>query len=295
MASYPPGSTFKPINGLIALQEQVISPETLFGCHNGYLFVGCHSHRSPLNLEDAIMVSCNSYFCQAYRRVLENPKYLTLSAAYEKWKLYLNEFGFGNKLGTDFVNELSGFIPSVSYFDKYYVKNRWKALTVISMAIGQGEVGTTPMQMANMTAAVANRGYYFTPHIVKSIGVNHTINQRFITKHQISIDSANFEEIILGMEAAVNSGTAAIAAMNDIIVCGKTGTAQNPHGKDHSVFIAFAPKDNPKIAIAVYVENAGFGATYAAPIASLMIEKYLKGEVTNKAREQSMLNLNLMQ
>jgi penicillin-binding protein 2 len=294
MASYPPGSTFKPINGLIALQEQVISASTLFGCNNGYLFVGCHSHRSPLNLEDAIMISCNSYFCQAFRRVLENPKYLSVSAAYQRWKEYLNEFGFGNKLGTDFVNELSGFIPSGNYFDKFYGRNRWKALTVISMAIGQGEVGTTPLQMANMTAAIANRGYYYTPHIVKSVGAGHRINQRFRTIHQISIDSTNFEEIILGMEAAVNSGTATIAALKDITVCGKTGTAQNPHGKDHSVFIAFAPKVNPKIAIAVYVENAGFGATYAAPIASLMIEKYLKGEVSNIVREQSILNLNLM-
>jgi penicillin-binding protein 2 len=164
------------------------------------------------------------------------------------------------------------------------------------MAIGQGEVGTTPLQMANMTAAIANHGYYYTPHIVKSIGSDHTIGSRFTTRHQISIDSSNFESIVLGMEAAVNSGgTATIAAMKDIIVCGKTGTAQNPHGKNHSVFIAFAPKENPKIAIAVYVENAGFGATYAAPIASLMIEKYLKGEVTNKAREQSMLDLNLME
>ena len=144
MASYPPGSTFKPINGLIALQEQVISPSTQFGCNSGYLFVGCHSHVSPLNLESAIMNSCNSYFCQAYRRMLENPKYLSVSAAYEKWKGYLNEFGLGSKLGTDFVNELPGFIPAVSYFDRYYGKNRWKALTVISMAIGQGEVGTTP-------------------------------------------------------------------------------------------------------------------------------------------------------
>jgi penicillin-binding protein 2 len=169
-------------------------------------------------------------------------------------------------------------------------------LTVISMAIGQGEVGTTPLQMANYTAAIANRGYYFTPHIVKSVGADHSIDQRFITRHKISIDSVNFESIVLGMEASVNSGgTSTVAAMKDIIVCGKTGTAQNPHGKNHSVFIAFAPKDNPKIAIAVYVENAGFGATYAAPIASLMIEKYLKGEITNKAREQSMLNLNLMQ
>ncbi|MCX6322394.1 MAG: penicillin-binding protein 2 [Bacteroidia bacterium] len=298
MASYPPGSSFKPINGLIALQEQVISPSTLFGCHNGYLFLACHSHRSPLNLEDAIMISCNSYFCQAFRKILENPKYPSVSEAYEKWKEYLNEFGFGNKLGTDFVNELSGFIPAGSYYDKYYGKGKWKALTVISMAIGQGEVGTTPLQMANMTAAIANRGYYYTPHIVKSVGTAKNINTRFTTKHLISIDSVNFEEIIKGMDAAVNGGagkTAGIAALKDIIVCGKTGTAQNPHGKDHSVFIAFAPKDDPKIVIMVVVENAGFGATFAAPIASLMIEKYLKGEVSNKNREQSMLNLNLMQ
>jgi penicillin-binding protein 2 len=296
MASYPPGSTFKPINGLIGLQEGVITPSTLFECHNGYLFVACHSHTSPLSLVGAIGNSCNSYFCQTYRRVLENPYYNTVADAYSKWKGYLNEFGFGNKLGTDFVNELSGFIPTTDYFDKYYGKNRWKALTVISMAIGQGEVGTTPLQMANMTAAIANRGYYYTPHIVKSVGSDHTIDSRFTSRHQISIDSSNFESIVLGMEAAVNSGgTATIAAMKDIIVCGKTGTAQNPHGKNHSVFIAFAPKENPKIAIAVYVENAGFGATYAAPIASLMIEKYLKGEILNKAREQSMLDLNLME
>jgi len=298
MASYPPGSAFKPINGLIALQERAILPSTEFACHNGYLFVGCHSHRSPLNLADAIMISCNAYFCQAYRKVLENPKYPTVSAAYEKWKEYLNAFGFGNKLGTDFVNELPGFIPDGSYYDKYYGINRWKALTVISMAIGQGEVGTTPLQMANMTAAIANRGFFYTPHIVKSLGADGYIDPRYTTKHLISIDSANFEEIIKGMDAAVNGGvgkTAGIAALKDIIVCGKTGTAQNPHGKDHSVFIAFAPKDDPKIAIIVVVENAGFGATTAAPIASLMIEKYLKGEISNKFREQSILNLNLMQ
>ncbi len=298
MASYPPGSTFKPINGLIALQEKVITPSTLFGCQNGYLFVGCHSHESPLNLEGAISHSCNSYFCQAFRKILENPGYLSVAKSYDKWKGYLNEFGFGSKLGTDFVNELPGFIPEGSYFDRYYGKNRWKALTVISLAIGQGEIGTTPLQMANMTAAIANRGYYYSPHVVKSIGHDGNIDPRFTKKHLISIDSLNFEEIILGMEAAVNGGagkTAGIAALKDIIVCGKTGTAQNPHGKEHSVFIAFAPKDDPKIAIMVFVENAGFGATYAAPIASLMIEKYLRGEVTNKEREQFMLNLNLMQ
>ena len=298
MASYPPGSTFKPINGLIALQEKVISPSTMFGCDNGYLFVGCHSHRSPLDLEGAIMISCNSYFCQVYRRILENSNYVSVSAAFQKWKGYLDEFGLGNILGTDFVNELPGFIPDVSYYNRYHGENKWKALTVISMAIGQGEVGTTPLQMANMTAAIANRGYYYTPHIVKSVGNEGSIKKQFTTKHLISIDSVNFEEVIKGMEAAVNGGpgkTAGVAALKDIIVCGKTGTAQNPHGKEHSVFVAFAPKNDSKIAIMVFVENAGYGATIAAPIASLMIEKYIKREISNKAREQYILNLNLMQ
>jgi len=295
MASYPPGSTFKLVNGLIALQEQVISPSTLFGCHSGYLGVACHSHASPLNLQTAIMISCNGYFCQVYRKILENPSYMSVSAAFEKWKNYVNEFGFGSKLGTDFVNELAGFIPATTYFDKFYGANRWKATTILSIAIGQGEVGATPLQLANTTAAIANRGYYYAPHIIKSVGEGHTIDQRYLTKHSISIDTANFEKIVLGMEAVVTGGTGTIAALKDIIVCGKTGTAQNPHGKDHSIFVAFAPKDNPKIAIVVVVENAGFGATYAAPIASLMIEKYLTGTIVNKEREKSMLNLNLMQ
>jgi penicillin-binding protein 2 len=296
-AKYPPGSTFKPINGLIGLQENVITPSTTFGCNSGYLFVACHSHSSPLDLIHGISNSCNSYFCQTYRRILENPKYPTISDAYSKWKGYLNEFGFGKKLGIEFTNELAGLVPSPAYFDKYYGKNKWKALTVISMAIGQGEIETTPLQMANMTAAIANRGYYYVPHIVKSIGQDKPVDQKYLTKQLINIDSANFETIILGMEAAVNGeggATARIAALKDIIVCGKTGTAQNPHGKDHSVFIAFAPKDNPRIAIAVFVENAGFGATYAAPVASLMIEKYLTGEITNKPMEQRMFELNLI-
>lgn len=296
MASYPPGSTFKPINGLIGLQEGVITEDTQFGCDYGYLFVGCHGHASPLNLAGAVANSCNSYFCQTYRKVLENRNYGSVSEAFNKWKEYLNEFGFGNKLGTDFVNELAGFVPSTAYYDKYHGKNKWKALTVISMAIGQGEIGTTPLQMANMTAAIANRGYYYTPHIVKEVGKGNSPDPKFSERHIINIDSANFNKIILGMEGAVNGapgGTAGIARIRDIIVCGKTGTAQNPHGKDHSVFIAFAPKDDPKIAIAVYVENAGFGSTSAAPVASLMIEKYLRDSVSNKAMEQRILNLNL--
>ena len=294
MASYPPGSTFKPLSGLIGLQENVISPSTMFYCNNGYLFVSCHSHESPLNLVSAIKNSCNAYFCQVFRRVLENPQYLSVPDAYGKWKNYLSEFGLGNTLGTDFVNELPGFVPAGSYYDRYYGKNRWKALNIISLGIGQGEMGTTPLQMANMTAAIANRGYYIIPHIVKSVGEPPVINEKFTEKHKIDIDSVNFEYIVNGMEMAVNEGgTAATSAIKDIIMCGKTGTAQNPHGKDHSVFIAFAPKYNPRIAIAVYVENAGFGATYAAPVASLMIEKYLKGQISNKGLEDYILNLKL--
>lgn len=294
MASYPPGSTFKPINGLIGLQENVITPSTLFACHNGYLFVDCHTHESPLNLEGAIKNSCNAYFCQTFRKVLENPIYPDVPQAYIKWKKYVNEFGFGNTLGTDFVNELPGFIPERTFYDRSLKTSKWKALNIISLAIGQGEIGTTPLQMANYTAAIANRGYYFTPHIVKSVGENNNTDPRFTAKHNIDIDSSNFEYIVNGMEQVVNGGgTAVIAALKDIIICGKTGTAQNPHGKDHSVFIAFAPKDNPKIAIAVYVENAGFGATYAAPVASLMIEKYLKGQISNKSLEEYILNLKL--
>jgi len=295
-AKYPPGSTFKPINGLIGLAENVITPSTMFGCNNGYLFVGCHSHSSPLDLVHGISNSCNSYFCQTFRRILENPKYGSVSEAYNKWKEYLNQFGFGKKLGIELTNELSGLVPSPAYFDKYYGRNKWKALTVISMSIGQGEIETTPLQMANMTAAIANKGYYYIPHIVRSIGENKSIDQKFLTKQVINIDTSLFRPIIDGMEAAVNGGggaTATVAALKDITVCGKTGTAQNPHGKDHSVFVAFAPKEDPKIAIAVFVENAGFGATYAAPVASLMVEKYLKGEISNKALEQRMIELNL--
>jgi penicillin-binding protein 2 len=293
MASYPPGSTFKPVNGLIGLAEGVIVPETLFECHLGYMFVRCHSHSSPRDLVGAIETSCNAYFCQTFRRVLENSKYKNPAEAYVRWRDYIGQFGFGSKLGTDFVNELPGFIPNIGYYNRYFGENKLKALNVISLAIGQGEVGTTPLQLANYTAAIANRGYYFTPHIVKGIGNGGKIDEKFTTRHNIDISKESFETIIQGLEGVVLRGTAVSAAIKDIVVCGKTGTAQNPHGKEHSVFIAFAPKDDPKIAIAVLVENAGYGATFAAPIASLMMEKYIKGEVTNKYQEKRILELDL--
>lgn len=286
MANYPPGSTFKPVNALIALQEKVISTETSFSCSQGYyakgVSVGCHVHSSPLKLLGGIQNSCNAYFCNVFRRILDDPKFASTTDAYNNWRSYVISFGLGNRLNSDFTNELRGFIAPASYFDRYYGEHRWSSLTVISLAIGQGEVLITPLQMANMAAAIANRGYYYIPHVVKKIEGIDTLDRRFARKHVINIDTANFEIVVEGMNLAVNGGagsTAGIARLNNIVVCGKTGTAQNPHGEDHSVFIAFAPKDNPKIAISVYVEHGKWGASYAAPIASLMIEKYLTDSI----------------
>jgi penicillin-binding protein 2 len=281
MAWYPPGSTFKPLNALIGLQEGVITPQSKFECHMGYsvgsFHLGCHNHYSPLDLRHSIASSCNAYYCHVFRNILDNPKYNTIQEGFDLWKDYLVRFGFGYKLGVDFDNEIRGFVPNSKTYDKIYNKS-WSSLTVISLAIGQGELLTTPIQMANMTAAIANRGKFYTPHIIKTIE-NDTIPSKFSILHNTGIDTTHFTPILDGMEMAIwgkEGSTARIAQIPDINICGKTGTAQNPHGEDHSVFVAFAPKDNPKIAIAVYVENGGFGATWAAPIASLMVEKYLK-------------------
>ncbi len=289
MASYPPASTFKVVNALIGLQERVLYPSYKYECHGGYyaagVHKGCHPHRSPLNLVEAIQMSCNAYFCNVFRNILDDPKFPSIYRSFENWEHHLEMFGFGHPLGIDLPNELSGYLPDTSYYDRYYHKNGWSSLTLISMAIGQGELGLTPLQMANLAATVANRGYYITPHVVKEIEGRDSINRRFREEHPVGIDRKYFDIAVEGMDRVVNGepgsgSTARIAHIPDIRVCGKTGTAQNPHGKDHSIFMAFAPKDNPRIAISVYVENGGFGATYAAPIASLMIEKYLKGKIT---------------
>lgn len=299
MAQYPPGSTFKTITGLIGLHENVIRPSTEFDCFYGYdyrgIHVGCHYHEAPLDLIGGVAQSCNSYFCNVFRRILENPDYEDTENAFETWRKHVTSFGFGSKLNSDFPNELSGNIPTVAYYDKYYTSGHWNFLTVISLAIGQGELLITPMQMANMTAAIANKGYYYTPHLAREIEGKNAIDERFFKKHHTTIDSSCFRPIIDGMDIAVNGGsgsTARIARMQDIIICGKTGTAENPHGADHSIFVAFAPKDDPQIAIAAYVENEGFGSTWAAPIASLMIEKYLKKEVHRTWLEQHVLKGN---
>jgi penicillin-binding protein 2 len=283
-AWYPPGSTFKTINALVGLQEGVLSPNSRYECYMGYrvgrFHLGCHSHKNLLDLKHSISNSCNAYYCHAFRNIIDQPKNETVQDGFELWKNYLVKFGFGYRLGSDFANENRGFVPNSNTYDKIYNKS-WSSLTVVSLAIGQGELLTTPIQMANMAATLANKGWYYTPHIIKGIE-NDTIPSRFFKKHETNIDTVHFAPVIEGMELAIWGGagsTATIARIPGISICGKTGTAQNPHGEDHSVFIAFAPKEDPQIAIAVYVENGGYGASWAAPIASLMVEKYLKNEI----------------
>ena len=302
-ASYPPGSVFKLVNGLIGLQEGVLRPEMAYPCHQGYHFgaghkLGCHAHKSPLNMEESIMMSCNAYYCYVLKNILDNRKYDNVADGMDHWREMVMSFGFGRKLGSDFPAELSGSIPSSKTYNRAYGKGRWNSTTVISLSIGQGEILATPMHLANLCATIANRGYYYIPHIVKeSEGV--PLDQRFKERQYTMVDTTQFPKVIKGMWRAVNSGpgmggTAWIAHVDSLEICGKTGTAQNPRGADNSVFICFAPMDNPKIAIAAYVENGGFGATYAAPMASLMAEKYLTGSVSRPALEKRMKEADLM-
>ncbi len=296
-AMYPPGSTFKLVNALIGLQEGIIDEHTAYGCGGGFAYGGrllkCHPHSSPLNVYGAIQVSCNAYFAREYVNLINSPKYGSSRKAYQVWKSYLNQMGFGRHLNTDMNYEKIGIVKGPEYFDKMH-SGRWNGYTIVSMGIGQGELGTTPIQIANMVSTIANRGYYIIPHAVKDIE-GQQIDKRFKTRNYMSIDPSYYDMIVEGMRLSVTGGTSRIAAIPDVEVCGKTGTAQNPGGtkKDHSVFVAFAPRINPKIAIVVYVENAGFGATTAAPIASLMMEKYLKDTVSRLPLEERIVNLDL--
>lgn len=299
---YPPGSVFKLVNGLIGLEEGTLQTGSLFPCARGYTLgdhrPGCHAHKSPINLDEAIMMSCNSYFTFALRDILENKKYSSIGDALDDWNEYVQSFGFGHKLGSDFPSETGGSIPSSKTYNHLYGKGWWKFATIKSISIGQGEVTVTPMQIANLAATVANRGYYIIPHIVReSPGVE--IDEKFKQRQYTLVDTTQFKKVIYGMWMAVNAGpgsggTATSVAVKGLDICGKTGTAQNPRGADNSVFICFAPKDDPKIAVAAYIENAGFGATWAAPIASLMVEKYLTGEITRPEMEKRILDANLM-
>ena len=299
-SAYPPGSTFKLIQALIGQQEEVLSPNTFYSCQNGFhykgLHVGCHPHTPRISLQESVKISCNAYYCNVYKSIIHNPKYDSYDEAYLKWKHYVNNMGFGIKYGVDLPYERSGNIPKPEYYDKYYGKGHWNAITTISLSIGQGEVLATPLQLANEAAWIANRGYYRTPHIVAYLGDSTHKNSKFFEQHFVGIDRKYFDVVIDGMEEVTQSGTATLARVDSIAVCGKTGTVQNPHGENHSVFIAFAPKDNPKIAIAVFVENSGYGGTWAAPIAGLMIEKYLKGKISKKKKwlEKRMLNGDLI-
>ncbi|MBC7426256.1 MAG: penicillin-binding protein 2 [Bacteroidia bacterium] len=291
-AKYPPGSTFKTVQALIGQQEGVLTPETTYPCSRGYhmgsITVGCHAHASPLNLTQSITKSCNAYYCYTYRSIIDNPKYPSVQAGFEKWTLYLNSFGIGVQTGIDLPEESRGNVPTVKYYNKVFGEN-WRSSNVVSLSIGQGEMGLTPLQMANVAAIIANKGFWYTPHVVKSIGDKKYMPESFQKRHQTIVDSQYFRPVIEGMAGVCKpGGTAGGAAIPGIEICAKTGTAQNPHGEDHSIFIAFAPRINPKIAICVIVENGGFGATYAAPIATLMIEKYLNGD-TGKTKKPEML------
>ncbi len=305
-AQYPPGSPFKLINALVALQEGVVTPKTGFSCYHGYrygrgAFMKCHCGivGSPISLNTGIYRSCNTYFSNVYRKTIE--KYDSPSKGMDVWSNHVKSFGLGNFLGYDLPAGKRGLIPDAAYYNRAYPNGRWKAITTISNAIGQGEVLTTPIQLANMTAAIANRGYYYKPHILKKVGDSINQNEKYTKPVYTTIDAENFEPVIEGMLNVFEKGTARASRIKDIEICGKTGTAENfvrVNGKrvqftDHSTFIAFAPRINPKIAIAVFVENGYWGSRWAAPIASLMIEKYIKGDVERTALENRMFNGSL--
>lgn len=278
-STYPPGSTFKMVTALMALQEGVIVPSTRYACNGGFFYgnrkLGCHAHESPLDLYYALQTSCNAYFCNVYNNFLNASKFGGVKNGFDKWEEYVRSFGFGRKLDSDFINEGNGIVRTREYYDKEY-RGSWNGLTTISLSIGQGEVSVTPLQMANFIATIANRGYYYIPHVVKAVEGQDSIDAKFYERHYSKVDKKHFDVIAEAMWRAVNvRGTAVIARMDGFDVCGKTGTAQNPQGADHSTFACFAPLNDPKIAVSVYIEHGGFGATAAGPIASLLVEEYL--------------------
>jgi penicillin-binding protein 2 len=299
MGAYPPGSTFKPTQGLIFLHEGIINPSTPFPCYHGYingrLKVGCHGHGSPLTLQPALQTSCNAYFCWGFKSMIDKrSKYGTSANAFEIWKKHLVSMGYGYRLGVDLPGESRGFLPNDRFYNKFYGEGHWSANTIISVSIGQGEILATPLQIANLCATIANRGWFITPHVVKEIQ-DTVMPADLIAKRYPTINARYYPVIAEGMRMAVLGGTCRRAALPDIEVAGKTGTAQNPHGKDHSAFMGFAPYNKPKIAVAVYVENAGFGAAFGVPIGSLVMEKYLTGTISpaRKGMEEQMLTTKL--
>lgn len=312
LAMYPPGSPFKTLTGLIALQEEVVDVKEAFSCHMGFryassakAFMGCHDHPSPVSLSSAVALSCNTYFSQVYLKTLR--KYDTPQEGMNAWKKHLESFGLGQYLGYDLPIGRKGKIPDADYYNRVYQypKYNWYATATISNAIGQGEILTTPIQLANFTAAIANRGWYYTPHILKKIEGRPIKDEKYTVKNYTTIDPKHFDPVIEGMFDVYQWGTARHLQVKGIEICGKTGTAENfteIDGKrvqltDHSIFVAFAPKDNPKIALSVFVENGYWGSRYAGRIASLLIEKYLNGEISeeNKDREEWVLEHSLLE
>lgn len=293
-AKYPPGSIFKIVQALIGLQLGVIKESTGFPCDKS--LVNCHNHPSAGNIEQAIQYSCNPYFYKVFQRIIQQGKSRSIfkdsQIGLSIWHDMVITFGLGKVFDTDIRHMKAGKVPNVKLYDRWYGPGRWAFQTIYSLSIGQGEMEIVPIQMTNFVAVVANKGFYYTPHLVKDVGDKKLLNPKFLIKNVTPINKEYYELIINGMSEVVKAGTARLAQIKDIEVCGKTGTAQNPRGDDHSVFIAFAPKINPKIAIAVYVENAGFGGVWAAPIASLMIEKYLTRKISDPAKEQRIFEFN---
>lgn len=296
MAMYPPGSIFKIVQSLIGLQKGILTPNTTFACNKS--LVACHNHPSPVNLFGAIRNSCNPYYHQAFRMIinqeLSTNTFKDTELGLNAWREEVLKFGLGSPLGLDMSGERGGDVPSSRLYDRVYGEGRWKYSTIYSLSIGQGELQVTPIQMANLAAIFANKGYYYAPHLIKAVDGDPTkIPAKYQVRHEVGVDAHHFDLIQDAMAEALY-GTANRAIIQDLVIAGKTGTAQNPHGEDHSVFVAFAPKDNPKIAIAVYVENAGWGGRAAASTASLMIEKYIKGQITRPALEEYVLAGNFI-
>ena len=292
MGQYPPGSTFKTTQALTYLSEGIINPGTTFPCHHGFsyrgLHVGCHGHASPLALTEALSTSCNGYFCWGlYYMIGNRRKYHTVQDAMNTWRDYMVSMGFGYKLGIDLPGEKRGLIPNADYYDRAY-KGSWNGLTIISISIGQGEVNLTPLQIANLGATIANRGYYYVPHVVRKVQ-GEPLDTLYTRKHYTMAKRKAYNAVVAGMRSSAIKGTCKYLGHSNIVMCGKTGTAQN-RGQDHSVFMGFAPMNNPKIALAVYVENGGFGADFAVPIARVLMEQYINGKLSpDMEREAAIL------
>jgi penicillin-binding protein 2 len=298
-AYYPPGSSFKPLAALIALQEGIITPQTSFDCTGTYWAgnhpVHCEFPHGVTNLSHGIAMSCNTYFSNVFTEVMDHNGVRNLHQTYTDWKADVNKFGFGVKLNVDLPNEKRGFVPTASYYDNKFKNPNWRPSSIISLAIGQGELEATPLQLANIECTIANHGFYYEPHLIRAIGDKQISKTEYLKRNYVGIDPQYFEPVIDGMQEVVESGTAASSKIPGIIMCGKTGTAQNPHGKNHSIFVAFAPRINPKIAIAVVVENSGQGAWWAAPIASYIVEKYLTDTIKRPVGEfNRIMNANLL-